>query len=733
MPEFERAKPLPEGLTVGSPISQHHGIRCCPAVSKDSSQEYFLKLVPIPVNQDQAQALLLSGACATEADVDTYYQNQCDALLREVWLLQELHDQHHGFLPFIAWQANKRAKGVGFQVSLLSQRRCGLDISLLSVHQALDLAADLCDALSMCREAGYLYVNLKPSNIFQKANGKWCIGDLGFVSTDSLSYLSLPEKFRSAYTAPEISDACSLISPNADIYSLGMLLYQIFNGNCLPDDRSVLSAPQYADYILWGIIEKACHPDPAQRWQSPDALKQAIYQYRKDYGVADGPIVPPPPEAELEISHKTFLSEEENEVILADLWDTVADEAAPSDTVAHLVNDSLPTEDDAADDEDVSAMMAQIDDLLQHQPPQPVVAPVAYEINLPQEEAQEMPATEPEPEPIPEYPPVSQPQIRTEDDQPDELPADDEIPAPVASPKSNNRRIITIIAVIALVLALLIGGGIIYYNNFYTQIINGLSVSVLDNSVTVRLDTEAPDTVLRVVCADSYGNAFRSNVIDGKATISGLNPGTQYELSVEISGFHRLTGQTRTMITTASRTQMLNLSAVCGDLDGSVFISFATDGAPCNIWTLHYNAVGQSEQTISFSGTNVTVTGLTVGQTYQFRITAHGGSVLTGINEIQYTAVAVIKAENLTATVKDNGTVSVQWSTNGSLGTVWQIRCYNTDGYDKTYTTTQTNFELIELDFAREYTVLVTAEGNTHSEMIHISVTPDAPSQDPEA
>jgi hypothetical protein len=71
-------------------------------------------------------------------------------------------------------------------------------------------------------------VDLKPINIFVTGENQFKIADLGFIALSSLKYSSLPDKYRSDYTAPEIQDAFSMLNTTMDVYALGLVLYQVF-------------------------------------------------------------------------------------------------------------------------------------------------------------------------------------------------------------------------------------------------------------------------------------------------------------------------------------------------------------------------------------------------------------------------------------------------------------------------------------------------------------------------
>ena len=87
-----------------------------------------------------------------------------------------------------------------------------------------------------------------------------------------------------------------------------MVLYYVFNGshNAFVDERTTqiaankkrlegeqLPVPLFADYELSEILLKACAFDPAERYQAPEELKQALTLYMQRNPVSDEPILPP--------------------------------------------------------------------------------------------------------------------------------------------------------------------------------------------------------------------------------------------------------------------------------------------------------------------------------------------------------------------------------------------------------------------------------------------------------
>ncbi len=298
MPEELTVSPLLDGFHLGTPVNDHFGVCCYPALRENSQRKYIVKVISVPASQTQLDALLITGAYQNSAEAAEYYRSLAEEIVAQSAQLEELSHQD-GFLPYEGCQMEPMGKNrIGYQVYLLSGFRLSLERYMhrhtVSHLEAVNLGIDLCTALAACREAGLIYVDLKPSNIFISNKKEYKIGDLGFIPLSALKFTPMPEKYRSCYTAPELMDDLSVVNTTADTYSVGMILYQIFNGGSLPGDPTKpLAPPASADEEMAGILQKACHPDPASRWESPAQLRQALVDYMQRNSINNVPIMEP--------------------------------------------------------------------------------------------------------------------------------------------------------------------------------------------------------------------------------------------------------------------------------------------------------------------------------------------------------------------------------------------------------------------------------------------------------
>lgn len=366
MSEIKLISPLLDDYDIGSSISAHNGVSCYPAMKKGTTDRYIIKNVSVPASQTQLEALLLTGAYPDKDSAVLYFKDVTDAAVAELEVLRALSSQE-GFTGYDNWQVEPKENANGFDVCMIGTYKYSLRKYLQ--HQpithlaAINLGLDLCQALSACRKAGFLYVDLKPNNIYVEGSN-FKIGDIGFLPLSNLKYATLPERYCSSYTAPEALDVLSTLSQTLDVYALGLILYQAYNGGSLPfagefAPAEKFQAPIFADYEMTEIILKACDPDPDARWQDPQELSQALVSYMQRNGANDVPIVPPaieiPDEAfdindEADNSDAEAITEENIDVdeVVSEVADLLDVTEAPEEDKLH---DETSTEECVPEDE----------------------------------------------------------------------------------------------------------------------------------------------------------------------------------------------------------------------------------------------------------------------------------------------------------------------------------------------------------------------------------------------
>ena len=808
MSEPKLISPMLDDFDMGGPISDHDGVKCCPAMRKNSDEKYIVKIISVPASQTKMDALLLTGAYSDRNSALSYFKSLANGIADEKKILDNLA-QLEGFVPFEDYQIVPMEDNSGYDVYLLSPYRRTLERIMtkkpMTQLAAVNLGLDICAALAVARRSGYMCVDLKPSNIFVEGDNEYKIGDLGFVKLSALKYASVPDMYRSCYTAPEAEDAFAALNDTMDIYSIGLILYQIFNGGILPFSGTCapneeFSAPALADAEMSEIILKACNPDPAQRWSDPALMGQALVNYMQKNAVNDTPlIVEEPVSVEdivaavdtqiidgvsdetivVDIAEASNTEDEAPESDAAEVTDAISmdatqridetllqedaktgscitddtqvvsivsetdsDSDAPADNadsmnqneedeapvtaddsnvpsddeydnLSFLDDMDLPDEDTLADvSDDIAEILSQVEALTAHEVPDPVIAPEAIEIKIPDPIVDEEPAEDEENASEDEA--LDSPEDNLEEESEEEMPY---------VPKK--KRTGLIICVVLAILVALAAGAYFFYNLFYLQPIHTLTLDGSEDTLQVALTADIDESMLNVVCADSNGNKLTAPVVGGKAVFTGLLPDTAYTVSVEVNGFHELTGVTSKVYSTPVQSKIAQLSAVTGSESGSVILNFSVEGPDSGQWNVIYNAEGEAERITAFPSHMVTLTGLTVGKEYTFRIEPVNDIFLSGESEITYVAKNLICAENFRVTSCLDGELTAQWDTpEGENVSEWSVRCYNENGYDETQTTFDNTITFQNVDDSVANTLEIIAADMSVSQ--HVLVNPNS-------
>lgn len=726
--------PLLDGFAMGAPMSSHDGVVCCPAIRENSDKKYIVKIISIPASQVQMDALLLAGAYRDPADAMDYFRQVGGDVMKEAEFLQKLSSLD-GFLSYEGWQMEPiTSKRLGYQVYLVGSYKRSLEKYVrrnpVTHLEAVNLGLDLCSALSVCREAGALYVDLKPNNVFVSEKKEYRIGDLGFIQMDALKYTALPEKYRSVYTPPELHDPMATLNLTADTYAVGMILYQLYNEGQLPfrdkAPEEPLPSPANADYELAEIIMKAIHPDPAQRWQDPKELGKALAGYMQRNVVNDTPITP---YTALELGDAEPAVPAEEKIPAAVAAGTAPEDAAPAapnpetSPVPPESDETLPDEADADTllphemSDELSRMMEKAEDLLAHETPEGVTVPEIPEkpdpFDFVAKNFDEVDDTD-----VPFDPVMNEERDRREEEKQRQK------AMKKAQAQLRVKKILTTI-VVFLILALIGFGAFLYYQNLYLQTVDAIHVTGDRNQLTVTVDSQIDPALLTVVCSDNYGNVESQPLSETGVSFRDLLPNTIYRIELQIEGFHKLVGQTSDIFTTDTSTTIVSFTAVTGSVDGSVMLNFAVDGQEPEAWTVVYRAEGEEEQRQTFTGHSITINDLAVSKVYTFTLETDEDLSLSGTTSLDFMASRLILAQNLTITSTGTNDMTVHWNAPGDIVVdSWNVRCYNDAGYEEQRTVTDTEVYFTGVDPAQSYTVEVTASGMTQAARTSITANP---------
>jgi len=146
---------------------------------------------------------------------------------------------------------------------------------------ALTLTPQLCEALAYAHGQGIIHRDLKPENILIDASGKGHIADFGLATLrgdDSEKSITQSGDVlgTAAYMAPEQRSGASGIDHRADLYALGVIVYEMLTGH-LPLGR--FEVPSYQgrlDVRIDSVVLQALERTPELRWQSAEDMRRAV-------------------------------------------------------------------------------------------------------------------------------------------------------------------------------------------------------------------------------------------------------------------------------------------------------------------------------------------------------------------------------------------------------------------------------------------------------------------------
>ena len=260
-----------------------------------------VKIIPIPSDENEIASLRQQGF--SDPQIADYFAQMAQDWQREILTMKKYQGMSH-FVSMEDCKILNRPEGEIGQWILIRMEKLKSFISYisdktLSEAEVIHLGRQLCGALAVCHADGVLHRDIKPDNIFvndRSASGiLYKLGDFGVAAKMKNVSATLSVKGALGYMAPEIIQG-KPYDQRVDIYSLGLTLYKLMNGNRLPflpahklfthEDHAValrmrlsgmpLPPAANASPGLNQVLSRACAFDPSQRYASAQDFSRAL-------------------------------------------------------------------------------------------------------------------------------------------------------------------------------------------------------------------------------------------------------------------------------------------------------------------------------------------------------------------------------------------------------------------------------------------------------------------------
>jgi serine/threonine protein kinase len=157
-----------------------------------------------------------------------------------------------------------------------------LQAGRLAPEQALAIVPQVCEALQFAHEEGVVHRDIKPENILLDRKGRVKIADFGlaklaarsaedFTLSDTRQVMGTPR-----YMAPEQMEGARAVDHRADIYSLGVVFYEMLTGEIPAGHFEPPSKKVQVDVRLDEVVLRSLAREPERRYQHASDIKSDI-------------------------------------------------------------------------------------------------------------------------------------------------------------------------------------------------------------------------------------------------------------------------------------------------------------------------------------------------------------------------------------------------------------------------------------------------------------------------
>ena len=259
-----------------------------------------LKAITIPAGEKQVREVMDEGM--DEKGVYQYFYTMVKDQVKQLAFVNQLKGNTN-VVSFENHQVIEHKDGIGWdiliQMELLTPFQEFQKKHPITEREAARIGIDLCRALELCGKFQIIHGDVKPDNLFVSDMGDFKLGGFDIARVNEPGCTASSGKGTLSYMAPEVRTK-GQGDAGSDLYSLGLVLYQLLNDNRLPflpaapapvsfQDRNEalmkrfsgapLPPPVRAGEQMAKILLKACAFRPGERYRGPEELRRDLEAY----------------------------------------------------------------------------------------------------------------------------------------------------------------------------------------------------------------------------------------------------------------------------------------------------------------------------------------------------------------------------------------------------------------------------------------------------------------------
>jgi serine/threonine-protein kinase len=182
-----------------------------------------------------------------------------------------------------------------------------------SVEEAIPLIVQACAGIGYAHRAGLVHCDVKPHNMIVTPDGRLKVTDFGIAR--ALSTIMPDERADVVWGSPQYFSPEQAVgeapSPSSDVYSLGVVLYEVLTGALpftapsseelarlhleqppIPPSEYIPEIPSALEQIILKILSK----EPAARYRTADQLGRVLLRFGTRRETASNPVLNRTPE-----------------------------------------------------------------------------------------------------------------------------------------------------------------------------------------------------------------------------------------------------------------------------------------------------------------------------------------------------------------------------------------------------------------------------------------------------